>query len=94
MTTANKLSLATFLSAIALLACAPLASAESVVWNTTISGGVGVCDGSCPFNANDYGFNNPNISVEYRAFIKNADTGEIIHARRHGPCRYKPRLSF
>ena len=78
MTAAYKLSLTTFFAISVLFMYAPFVHASSVVWNTTISGGVGVCDGSCPFNANDYGFNNPNISVEYRAFIKNADTGEII----------------
>ena len=66
---------------VALLAFGHTAHASSTVWNTTISGAVGICDSTGPNCTGDlttFGFNNPNISIQYRAFIKDADTGEII----------------
>ena len=68
---------------IAALFSPALALADSVLWNTTFSGAAGVCLSGrdvCYVSGYHYalGFNNPNITIQYRAFIKNADTGEII----------------
>ncbi len=84
--TTYKLSFAVLFSAMVVLAFGYTAHAGSVVWNGMISGGVGVScmgttnpDGTLVDTAGcSYGFNNPNITVQYRAFIKNTDTGAII----------------
>ncbi len=63
-----------------LFAFTPLAHAESVLWNTTISGGVGVaaCGSTNVWCGTAIGFNNPNITVQYRASVFDADTGAVI----------------
>ena len=51
------------------------------MWSTTISGAAGICESSgpnCTGDLSTFGFNNPNISIQYRAFVTNADTGDII----------------
>lgn len=60
------------------------AYAASVQWNTVVNGSVATCTKKkgdakpCQRGLNTLAFDNPNVTVEYRAFIKNADTGEIV----------------
>ncbi|MDO8576019.1 MAG: hypothetical protein Q7R90_01760 [bacterium] len=67
----------------ALVAFPMFASADSVLWNNTIVGGIGVCEvpqGTCaqiPWQV-AVGFNNPNITIQYHALVTNATTGEVI----------------
>ena len=79
---------------VALLAFGHTAHASSTVWNTTISGAAGICDVNCQPTSANFGFNNPNISIQYRAFIKNADTSEIIPPDGSVPVGTKLQLVF
>jgi hypothetical protein len=64
----------------------PLAHAESVSWTTTISNGFlygcfqNLSEALChqgQYNQ-DIALYNPTVTIQYRAMVKNAETGEII----------------
>lgn len=92
------LPLATILSLIALLTRvqfveASSVEASSVVWNTTIQGAAGICDSPCVDNSVAYGFNTPNITVQYRAYVVD-QTGNIIPPGGSVPVGTKLSLNF
>ena len=89
-----SIPIATIFSLVALLAFGHTAHASSTVWNTTISGAAGICDVNCQPTSANFGFNNPNISIQYRALIKNTDTGEIIPPNGSVPIGTKLQLIF
>src|SRR3989344_5401037 len=92
--------------ATAILFLAPFAHASSTLWNTTIQGAVAVCfsGSACPgtpsYGTADYpyattmGINNPNTTIQYRAFIKNADTGQVVLTNASVPVGTNLELAF